>query len=204
MAQTQNDKHIKQVLLLLPRGAELLEAAAFTDVFGWNQVCGDKSCRLVLAGPSREVHLSFGRRMIAEQRWDEVAEEDYAALALPGGFPRYGYFRCCGERPLELIRSFDAARKPIAAVCTASLLLGRAGILRGRRAATYSSPDTDFQEQLAAYGALPAAAPLVEEGHIITGAGPGSAISVALELLARCSSPENSDYVRKIMLFCHD
>lgn len=192
---------MKEILLLLPKGAELWEAAAFTDVFGWNQICGDKSCKLRIAGPSREVALSFGHRMQAELLWDEVAAEDFFALAIPGGFPRYGYFRCCGQRPLELIRSFDQAKKTIAAVCTASLLLGKAGILKGKRAATYCSQDTDFQQQLEACGAEVAAESLVEDGNLITGAGPGSAAQVALALLARCSSPENSGRIKNLMLF---
>ncbi|MDO4732662.1 MAG: DJ-1/PfpI family protein [Bacillota bacterium] len=192
---------MKEILLLLPKGAELWEAAAFTDVFGWNQVCGDKSCRLRIAGPAKEVALSFGHRMQAELLWDAVVAEDYAALAIPGGFPRYGYFRCCGRRPLELIRSFHQAQKPIAAVCTASLLLGKAGILQGRRAATYCSGDTDFRQQLAACGAKVSGESLVEDGNLISGAGPGSAAQVALALLARCSSPENAAKIKNLMLF---
>ena len=192
---------MKEILLLLPKGAELWEAAAFTDVFGWNQLCGDKSCRLRIAGPAKEVALSFGHRMQAELLWDEVAAEDYAALAIPGGFPRYGYFRCCGQRPLELIRSFHRAQKPIAAVCTGSLLLGKAGILQGRQAATYCSEDTDFRQQLEACGAIVSGESLVEDGNLISGAGPGSAARVALALLARCSSPENAAQIKKLMLF---
>ena len=33
---------MKQILLLLLKGAELWEISAFTDVFGWNQLCGGK------------------------------------------------------------------------------------------------------------------------------------------------------------------
>ena len=135
---------MEQVLLLALKGAELWEIAAFTDVFGWDRVWGSKSWRLILAGPGPEVRLSFGHRLAVELTLDQVQPEDYAALALPGGFPRYGYFRCCGQEPLRLIQAFAEAEKPVAAVCTGTLLLARAGVLAGRRAATYDSPDTDF------------------------------------------------------------
>lgn len=190
---------MKKILLLLPKGAELLEIAAFTDVFGWDKVCGEKSCQLLIAGASREVRLSFGHTMLADLLWSEVAVEDFSALAVPGGFPRYGYFRCCGEEPLSLIRQFHQAGKPIAAVCTGSLLLGRAGVLAGRRAATYCSPDTPFQQELAELGALVKDAPLVEDGNLLTGAGPGAAARVALALLARCSNEDNSRRIKNLM-----
>ena len=50
---------MKQILLLLLKGAELWEIAAFTDIFGWNQICGEKGWRLVTAGPDLESQQTF-------------------------------------------------------------------------------------------------------------------------------------------------
>lgn len=191
---------MKQILLLLLKGAELWEIAAFTDIFGWNQICGEKGWRLVTAGPDLEVRLSFGHRMKADLTWAQVDPTAFSALAIPGGFPRYGYFRACGEYPLQLIRCFHQAEKPIAAVCTGSLLLAKAGILEGRQATTYSSPDTFFQKELVRSGAVVKEnALLIEDGNLITGDGPGAAGAVAFALLSRCTGIENSRRIKNLM-----
>ncbi len=190
---------MEQVLVLVLKGAELWEIAAFTDVFGWDRVWGSKGWRLVLAGPDPEVRLSFGHRLAVDMTLDQVRPEDYAALALPGGFPRYGYFRCCGQEPLALVRAFAEAGKSVAAVCTGTLLLARAGVLAGRRAATYDSPDTDFLQQLRDLGAVAEAAPLVSDGPFLTGNGPGAATAVALALLERCTDPQNRERIAAAM-----
>ncbi|MBE0964661.1 DJ-1/PfpI family protein, partial [Escherichia coli] len=41
------------------------------------------------------------------------------------------------EQVLALVRDFDAARKPIAAVCHGAQLLAAAGVLQGRACSAY-------------------------------------------------------------------
>src|SRR3954464_10336321 len=56
--------------------------------------------------------------------------------------------------------------------CTGALVLGAAGLLKGKRAATYWMS----RDMLSAFGATPVAERLVKDGNVITGGGvtPGS------------------------------
>lgn len=67
-----------------------------------------------------------------------------------------------------------------ASVCTGSTLLGRAGILTGRRATSHWA----VRDTLAGYGAVPCAERVVIDGDVITGAGVSAGIDLALTLAA--------------------
>src|SRR5690348_16845233 len=61
----------------------------------------------------------------------EVNAVDYAALIIPGG--RAPEYIRLNPAVLDLVRKFDAAHKPIAAICHGLQLLAAAGVLKGRR-----------------------------------------------------------------------
>ena len=65
----------------------------------------------------------------------KVAEADYDALLIPGG--RAPEYLRLNEKVLELVRAFDKAGKPIAAVCHGAQLLAAAGVLEGRECSAY-------------------------------------------------------------------
>ena len=67
--------------------------------------------------------------------FDAVRAEDYDALVIPGG--RAPEYLRLDARVLELVRAFDAAGKPIAAVCHGAQLLAAADVLRGRACSAY-------------------------------------------------------------------
>lgn len=73
--------------------------------------------------------------------FDAVKTADYDALVLPGG--RAPEYLRLNPRVLEIIREFDAAKKPIAAVCHGPQLLVSAGVLKGRTATAYAAVQPD-------------------------------------------------------------
>jgi protease I len=64
-----------------------------------------------------------------------VEAADYDALLVPGG--RAPEYLRLNEKVLQLVREFDQAGKPIAAVCHGAQLLAAAGILEGRECSAY-------------------------------------------------------------------
>jgi len=69
------------------------------------------------------------------QDFVQVRPESYDALLIPGG--RAPEYLRLDERVLALVRAFDQAGKPIAAVCHGAQLLAAAGVLEGRECSAY-------------------------------------------------------------------
>ncbi|MCI0912804.1 MULTISPECIES: DJ-1/PfpI family protein [Pseudomonas] len=65
----------------------------------------------------------------------QVRAESYDALLIPGG--RAPEYLRLDERVLALVKAFDQASKPIAAVCHGAQLLAAAGVLEGRECSAY-------------------------------------------------------------------
>ncbi len=76
-----------------------------------------------------------GHRFALNHDFDQVDVDDYDGLVIPGG--RAPEYLRMNERVLEIVRQFDSAGKPIAAVCHAAQILAAAGILEGRTCSAY-------------------------------------------------------------------
>lgn len=193
---------MKKVLLFLPHGFETYEASVFIDVIGWNLTDGDGSTKLFTAGFTREVVSSFDQRMVVDFLFDEIRAAEFDALALPGGFVEFDFYReAYDERLLELIREFDRQGKLIASICVGALLIGKSGVLVGRRCTTYNQKDRIRQNTLAGFGGEVVNEPLVEDGNIVTCWGPAMGMEVAFRLLERLTDKPRADFIRRIMGF---
>ncbi|HET6811958.1 MAG TPA: type 1 glutamine amidotransferase domain-containing protein [Acidimicrobiales bacterium] len=73
---------------------------------------------------------------------EEVAEADFDALVVPGGFAPDKLRR--SEVVLELVRAFDRSTKPIAFICHAGWVPISAQIVKGRRATSVSAIKDDM------------------------------------------------------------
>ena len=192
---------MKKVLLFLPEAFETIEASVFIDVIGWNLVDGDGTTELFSCGFHREVKSTFNQRMVVDYLIDEINVADFEALAIPGGFMEYDFYReAYDERLLSLIREFDAHGKIIASICVAALVLGKSGILKGKKGTTYNMKP-ERQETLKSFGVEVVNEPIVVSGNIITSWNPSTAAEVALLLLERLTNKENADHIREIMGF---
>ena len=84
------------------------------------------------------------------------------------------------EEALTFLRKQAAGAKYVTSVCTGSLVLGAAGLLKGKRATCHWAAI----EHLKPLGAIPVAEKVVIDGNIVTGAGVTSGIDFALTLAA--------------------
>ena len=80
---------------------------------------------------------------------------------------------------LDFIRRQAGSARFVTSVCTGALVLGAAGLLRGRRATTHWA----FHHLLDQFGAIPVKARVVQDGKLMTGGGVTAGIDFALTLL---------------------
>ncbi len=76
-----------------------------------------------------------GHNFALNATFADVNVEDYDALLIPGG--RAPEYLRLNQRVLSIVRHFNDASKPIAAVCHGPQLLTAAGVVKGRRIAGY-------------------------------------------------------------------
>ncbi len=90
------------------------------------------------------------------------------------------------EVVLAFLRRQAAGARYVTAVCTGSLVLGAAGLLKGKRATTHWTA----LDMLAAFGATPVAERTVIDGNLITGGGVTAGIDFALKVVAETAGEE--------------
>jgi len=83
------------------------------------------------------------------------------------------------DRMLEWLRSRAKTAKILASVCTGSLVLGAAGLLKGRRATSHWAA----RHILSEFGAEPVNARVVFDGDLVTGGGVTAGIDFALAVI---------------------
>jgi cyclohexyl-isocyanide hydratase len=90
------------------------------------------------------------------------------------------------------LRRLSSGARYITSVCTGSLILGAAGLLKGKRAACHWA----YAELLALFGAIHDPARVVRDGNIITGGGVTAGIDFALTVLAEVWGEETAQMVQ--------
>jgi putative intracellular protease/amidase len=129
--------------------------------------------------------------IVAEARLDELEHPEI--VMVPGG---------TGTRPLMedeavlgWIRTAHETSDYTTSVCTGSLLLGAAGILKGLDATTHWLE----LETLAKLGARPTSQRVVEQGKVITAAGVSSGIDMALLLASRVAGDQFAEGIQLLI-----
>ena len=95
--------------------------------------------RIISLRPGRIRGINFlwrGRKVPVDDTVFTADPDDFAALLLPGGFISPDLLRQ-SERALEFVRAFDRDCKPIAVICHGPEVLISAGLIKGRRIASW-------------------------------------------------------------------
>jgi len=111
-------------------------------------------------------------------------------LCVPGGSGSTAAM----EDPAYLaeLRRLAAGAKYVTSVCTGSLLLAAAGLLRGRRAACHWA----FRDLLAPFGVTPDPARVVRDGNVFTGGGVTAGIDLGLAVTAEIAGRDFAEAVQ--------
>ena len=109
----------------------------------------------------------WGESVSVDITVDEVSTGDYDALLLPGGQINPDILRM-NDRVIDIVREFDKAGKPIAAICHAPWLLAEANIIEGKTVTGWPSIRTDLKNA----GAAVVDQEVAQDGNIITSRNP--------------------------------
>jgi transcriptional regulator GlxA family with amidase domain len=116
-------------------------------------------------------------RLIADAALADIPSPD--VIVVPGGPGQHAHMDDQGL--LGWLRTADARSAWTTSVCTGSLLLASAGLLRGRRATTHWLA----MDELAGLGAVPATGRVVTDGKYMTAAGVSAGLDMALVLAGK-------------------
>ena len=136
--------------------------------------------------PDREIHLVWkslepiteagGMRLLPTTTYADCPQLDL--ICVPGGPGMNPLLN--DEETLAFVRRQAEGARYITAVCTGALVLGAAGLLKGKRATTHWTA----LPMLQAFGATPVDARTVTDGNVITGGGVTAGIDFALRIAA--------------------
>lgn len=157
------------VYVFFADGFEEMEAFTSVDVLrraGLNVV-------MVTVTPDEIVRGAHGISVLCDKNIANCDFYDASLLLLPGGLPGATTLDEC-EDLRKLLLKFAQENKPIAAICAAPMILGKLGLLKGKKATCYPGFDKYLD------GAEYTGAMVEKDGNFITGKGPGAAIKFAL------------------------
>ncbi|MFG3661732.1 DJ-1/PfpI family protein [Streptomyces sp. NPDC047706] len=126
--------------------------------------------------------------LMADRTLAEVPRPDI--VVVPGG-PDQAPQTANGAL-LDWLRAADTGTTWTTSVCTGSLILAAAGLLRGRRATSHWLT----LEELRPFGVEPTAERVVLDGKYVTAAGVSSGIDMGLTLLGRIAGDEHAQAVQ--------
>ena len=170
-------------LLLFPRMTQLDLTGPF-EVF--TRVPGAEV--LLLWKTLEPVQADTGLRLLPSATLHGCPPLD--VICVPGG-PGVNALMEDAEVLSWLRRQAEQARY-VGSVCTGSLVLGAAGLLRGRRATSHWGS----RDLLAAFGATPTAGRVVRDGNLFTGGGVTAGIDFALTMAAELADPRTAQAIQ--------
>ncbi|MCL1943040.1 MAG: DJ-1/PfpI family protein [Candidatus Azobacteroides sp.] len=172
------------IFIFLATGFEEIEAVATIDVMRR----GGLIVKSVSVTGQKLVEGAHGISVTADELFEDVDFLKAAMLVLPGGMP--GASNLGNHAGLKnLLTGFHAENKPIAAICAAPGVLGGLGILDGKKVTCYPG----FEDKLGK--AVHTGKPLVVDGNVITGKGPGFAVTFGLGIVEYLKGKDAADEV---------
>ena len=177
-----------KIALLLANGFEEVEALTPLDL-------------LRRAGVTVET-IGIGRRtvtgahnieIVADITDAEANPDGYDGVILPGGMPGSVNLDA-SEFTDKIISAVLLKNGRLAAICAAPLILGRRGLLKGKKATCYPG----FENEL--IGAEISDNGVVTDGNVTTAKGMGVALDFAKELISLFVSPEMAKKISKSIM----
>ncbi|PRX45860.1 AraC family transcriptional regulator with amidase-like domain [Prauserella shujinwangii] len=186
-----------RVVFVLVPSLHLLDLAGPAQVFSTAADLGH-AYPLHYVADDADVPTAQGVRLHAGVDWPDLTPADL--VVVPGWrSPRLSGRPPLSRRALDRLRAHHTAGGTVASVCSGADVLGRAGLLDGRRCTTHH----ELQDELARR--YPRAHVVrdvlfVEDGRVVTSAGIASGIDLALHLVAGGHGPAVAARVARAMV----
>jgi transcriptional regulator GlxA family with amidase domain len=188
MSSLEPGRRRRNVGILIFDGVEVLDFAGPFEVFSRTRlVPGAESRRseesapfhvFTVARDGEPVEATGG--LVVQPRHGFGDAPPIDLLVVPGGWGTRSLLH--DETLLDWIRRTAATAERAVSVCTGALLLGAAGLLRGRRATTHWAA-LDLLDSLETGAAVDRTARFVDEGAVVTSAGVAAGMDMALHLV---------------------
>jgi len=186
MPDTPQDPRTKVGILVFP-DVEVLDFAGPFEVFSVTRLHEETRYAdvspfdvFLVAETEDPVVATGGLRVLPRHGLETCPPLD--VLVVPGGLGTR--VQVDNARLIEWIRGQTGRVRTLASVCTGSFLLGRAGLLDGRRATTHWRSLDRMAETFPAIR-VERAQHVVDEGAVLTSAGISAGIDMALRVVAR-------------------
>ncbi len=177
------------VYLLLAPGFEEIEAITPVDLLR------RAGLEVTTVGiDAKMVRGAHGITVEADDVMDNVDFSDIDCLILPGGNPGFKNLER-DDAVRDLITQVEATDKLLAAICAAPSILGRMGLLKGKKATVYPG----MQDELK--GADFVEEPVVVDGNIVTSRGAGTAIAFSGKLIELLKNKATAEEVLKSIVY---
>jgi len=134
------------------------------------------------------IKSSTGLVLIPTTRFDDCPPLD--VICIPGGSGVGPLME--DSETLDFIKRQAATARYVTSVCTGALVLGAAGLLRGKRATTHWA----YHELLGPLGAIPIRERVVRDGNLLTGGGITAGIDFALTLASELFGEDAAQLVQ--------
>ena len=178
-----------KVIVPLAAGCEEVEAVTVIDLL---RRAGIEVVTAGLEAAPQVVRASRGTLLMPDAPLDRAAEQEYDMIVLPGGQPGTDNLNA-DQRIHALLARMAEREKYIAAICAAPKVLADAGLLKGRRATSFPGALNQAQLENVRYEE----SAVVQDGHIFTSRGPGTAMDFALTLIETLAGKVKRDEVEK-------
>lgn len=161
------------ILIIISEGCEEMEYMIVADILAraQHQIC-------VAAGKELQVTGSRGLPLTAQCLLDDVHEEKFDLVYLPGGIDQAQF--CCSDPYVQkMIARRLTQNQLLAIICASPLALLPQNLAQGRNITSYPAMRADLE----AKGAIWSEQRVIQDQQLITSQGPGTAMELGLYLV---------------------
>lgn len=181
---------MKRAVMLFAEGFETVEALMVVDILRR----GGVEVTMTSIDGEDIVRSSHGVGVEMDAAMDEIDGSDYDAIILPGGMPGTLHLGE-SEAVKKLLLLMNENGKIVSAICAAPGVLGKYGLLQGKKACSYPEHEVNL------LGATVSREPVVVDGNIVTSRGMGTAMEFAFTLLEMLESKEKADKIKTAIVY---